>query len=81
MGSPAGESGARPDEQPQHRVRITQAFQLGKNKVTQAQFEEVMGPALSGRWWACHAGAGIDTKQHPVESISLEKTPWPSATG
>jgi eukaryotic-like serine/threonine-protein kinase len=75
MGSPAGEPGARADERPQHRVRIAHAFQLGKNKVTQAQFEEVMGHNPSAfRAGGVHAAqvAGIDTKQHPVESISWE---------
>ena len=41
MGSP--ESGAMSDERPQHLVRITQGFYLGKYPVTQAQYECVMG--------------------------------------
>ena len=43
MGSPDSDKDAKPDEKPQHRVRITKPFYLGKYKVTQEQWEAVMG--------------------------------------
>jgi formylglycine-generating enzyme required for sulfatase activity len=42
MGSAATDPGAREDEQPQHRVRITRPFYLGVYEVTQAEFQAVM---------------------------------------
>ncbi len=38
-----GESGGEPDEQPAHRVTISQPFYLGKYEVTQAQWKQIMG--------------------------------------
>ncbi|MDY0171080.1 MAG: SUMF1/EgtB/PvdO family nonheme iron enzyme [Thermoguttaceae bacterium] len=43
MGSPDSDPDARGNEKPQHRVRITQPFYLGKYPVTQQQWETVMG--------------------------------------
>ena len=43
MGSPDSDKDAEPDEKPQHRVRITRPFYLGKYLVTQEQWEAVMG--------------------------------------
>jgi formylglycine-generating enzyme required for sulfatase activity len=43
MGSPDSDQGARDDEKPQHRVRITQPFYLGAHQVTQGQYQAVMG--------------------------------------
>ncbi len=43
MGSPDSDKDARADEHPQHRVRITKPFYLGKYLVTQEQWEAVMG--------------------------------------
>ncbi len=42
MGSAGSDPGAREDEQPQHRVRITRPFYMGTYEVTQGQFEELM---------------------------------------
>lgn len=42
MGSPESETGHENDEV-QHRVRISEAYLLGKDEVTQSQFERVMG--------------------------------------
>ena len=42
MGSPIGQR-CRDNEKPQHRVRITKPFYLGKYEVTQEQWEAVMG--------------------------------------
>jgi formylglycine-generating enzyme required for sulfatase activity len=44
MGSPDSDKGRQvSDEKPQHRVRITKPFYLGKYLVTQEQWEAVMG--------------------------------------
>lgn len=43
MGSPAGESGRRDDEEPQHHVRITEPFYMSATEVTQQQYFQVMG--------------------------------------
>jgi formylglycine-generating enzyme required for sulfatase activity len=43
MGSPDSEKGRPPLEGPQHKVKITKPFYLGKCEVTQAQWQRVMG--------------------------------------
>ncbi len=43
MGSPDSDQDALSWEKPQHRVRITKPFYLGKYQVTQEQWETVMG--------------------------------------
>jgi formylglycine-generating enzyme required for sulfatase activity len=43
MGSPDSDKNAHSDEKPQHRVRITKPFYLGKYPVTQEQWEALMG--------------------------------------
>ena len=43
MGSPNSDRNAAADEKPQHRVRITKPFYLGKYPVTQEQWTAVMG--------------------------------------
>jgi formylglycine-generating enzyme required for sulfatase activity len=43
MGSPEDEEGRRAHEGPQHRVRITEPFYMGKYEVTQQQWQAVMG--------------------------------------
>jgi len=60
MGCSDGDNACNADEKPQHRVRITRAFEIGKFEVTQAQWESVMGSNPS-------VMRGDD---RPVESIS-----------
>ena len=62
MGSPESDGHARGDEKPQHRVRITKPFYLGKYPVTQEQWNEVMAnnPSIA------------DGLQNPVDSVSWE---------
>jgi formylglycine-generating enzyme required for sulfatase activity len=73
MGSPESEPQRRGDEGPQHRVRITRAFYLGKYTVTQAQYEQIVGKNPS---WFSPGGrcknrvSGIDTSRFPVEYVS-----------
>ncbi|MBY0522582.1 MAG: SUMF1/EgtB/PvdO family nonheme iron enzyme [Gemmataceae bacterium] len=72
MGSPDNDKNVPGDERPQHLVSISRPFQMGRTKVTQAQFQEVMevNPsafASSGR--SRHKVTGLDTSQFPVESI------------
>jgi len=43
MGSPANEEGHFDDEGPQHRVRITQPFYMGKYAATQGEWQALMG--------------------------------------
>jgi len=45
MGSPDSDKGAAADEKPQHRVRITKPFYMGKYPVTQEQWVAVMARA------------------------------------
>jgi predicted Zn finger-like uncharacterized protein len=73
MGSPDNDTAGRPDEKPQHRVRITRPFYLGVYEVTQAQYEAVIGNNLSvfsknGEFRA--RVAGQSTERHPVENAS-----------
>jgi formylglycine-generating enzyme required for sulfatase activity len=63
MGSPDSDSDADADEKPQHRVRITQPFYVGKHEVTQAQWQAVMGNNLS---------YFTGDRQRPVEQVSWE---------
>ena len=43
MGARDGEDKASDDEKPRHRVQITRGFLLGRDEVTQGEFEMVMG--------------------------------------
>src|SRR5579872_1997058 len=43
MGCAEVDSACTEDEKPAHRVQITNAFEIGKYEVTQAQWQAVMG--------------------------------------
>jgi formylglycine-generating enzyme required for sulfatase activity len=62
MGTPNSDQDTLADEQPQHRVRITKPFYLGKYLVTQEQWQAVMG---SNRSY-------FKGPKNPVESVSWE---------
>lgn len=64
MGSPESEEGRRSHEGPQHRVRISQPFYMGKYEVTQAQWKAVMGENPSS-----FDDCGSDC---PVESVNWD---------
>jgi formylglycine-generating enzyme required for sulfatase activity len=60
MGSPDSDSNASVLEKPQHRVRITKPFYLGRYPVTQEQWEAVMGDNPST----------VKGPKNPVEQVS-----------
>ena len=62
MGSPDSDKDADSDEKPQHRVRITKPFYLGKYLVTQEQWEAVMG----------NNSSDFKGPKNPVEQVSWE---------
>ena len=64
MGSPQKEKGRGVDEGPQHLVRITKAFYIGKFEVTQEQWREVMGPGSL----SCY----FEGAENPVEMVSWD---------
>ena len=73
MGSPDSDKDARDWEKPQHRVRITKPFYLGKYPVTQGQYERVMGtnPSSFSKSGGNNLRIGEqDTSQFPVEMVS-----------
>jgi formylglycine-generating enzyme required for sulfatase activity len=71
--SPNSDAEAQTNEKPQHRVRITQSFYIGKYEVTQAEYRQVMGTNPS--YFASSGGGkssvtNQDTRRFPVETIS-----------
>ena len=63
------------DEGPKHRVRITRPFYLGVYKVTQGEYQRVMGTnpsdfSVTGK--KSDKVAGQDTKRFPVENVSWD---------
>ena len=62
MGSPDSDTKAQRLERPQHRVRITKPFYLGKYLVTQEEWEAVMGSMASG----------FDGPRNPVEQVGWD---------
>src|SRR5262249_53440594 len=74
MGAPIGETGSQNNEKPQHRVRITRPFHLGRYAVTQDQYKEIVGKNPS---WFSAGKVGkvkdLDTSRFPVESVSWEE--------
>jgi len=62
MGSPESDSRAHPSEKPQHQVRITRPFYLGKHEVTQEQWEALVG----------HNPSRFKGPKNPVEQVSWE---------
>jgi formylglycine-generating enzyme required for sulfatase activity len=62
MGSPDSDRDADSDEKPRHRVRITNPFYLGRNEVTQEQWEALMGSNPSK----------FKGRKNPVEQVSWD---------
>jgi formylglycine-generating enzyme required for sulfatase activity len=76
MGSPADDPAADADERPQHRVRVTLAFYLGRYEVTQSEYRAVRGENPS--WFSTEGGGrdevrGVDTSNHPVEYVTWDE--------
>jgi formylglycine-generating enzyme required for sulfatase activity len=63
MGSPEEDTFGDPDEEFQHRVRITKPFLLGMHQVTQSQYEQVTGENPSH----------FEGTDLPVEHLSWEE--------
>jgi formylglycine-generating enzyme required for sulfatase activity len=62
---------------PRHKVTITKPFYLGKNEVTQEQYEQVMGKARNHGCFSVTGPKnqrvmGMDTRRFPMESVSWE---------
>ena len=75
MGSPDNDSMAYGDEQPQHRVRITQPFYLSVYPVTQSEYQRVMGEnpsAFNGFRGIFGFFANPGGPSWPVEQVSWE---------
>jgi len=62
MGSPNTDKDAPPSEKPQHRVRITRSFYLGRYPVTQEQWKAVMGNNPSN----------VQDPKNPVDSVTWD---------
>jgi formylglycine-generating enzyme required for sulfatase activity len=63
MGAPDSQKSFFPSEKPQHRVRITRPFYMGKYAVTQEQWEVVMGNNPSE----------FKGPKNPVENVDLHE--------
>ena len=73
MGSTGADPGARDDEQPQHRVRISKPFYMGIYEVTQAEFEGIMGtnPSSFTKTGLLEDGpAELDCSRLPVDNVT-----------
>ena len=75
MGSPEGTPDRSEDEGPRHEVEIS-AFYLGVYKVTQEEYEKVMGKnpsyfSATGKGKAMVVG--MDTSRFPVEQVSWQE--------
>jgi eukaryotic-like serine/threonine-protein kinase len=73
MGALDTDRNAQAPEKPRRKIKINQAFFLGKTKVTQSQYEAVMGTnpsAFSKTGRFKNRVKDLDTSEHPVESVS-----------
>src|SRR5262245_21011634 len=61
MGCSTGDTTCKAEENPQHKVRITKAFEMGRYEVTQAQWKSVMGSANDSVFVG---------DSHPVENVT-----------
>ncbi len=73
MGSPTSDKDAGDEERPQHRVRITKPFYLGKYKVTQQQWEAVMGNNPSCIQGPEEPGGGSELGRLPAVSRQAQR--------
>jgi len=78
MGAPDSDKQAGNNEKPQHKVKLTQDYYLGKYPVTQEQYYAVMGKnpsAVTSDYFRHHESKVIDTRHYPVEHVT-----WDMAT-
>lgn len=68
MGSPEGEKYRDDDEGPQHRVRISKPFYMGKHEVTNAQFRRFRKGHDSG----AYEGRSLNGDSQPAVEVSWE---------
>ncbi len=61
MGCSSGDTACKDDEKPQHPVRITKAFEMGRYEVTQAQWKVLMNAAN---------GSDFTGDNNPVENVT-----------
>jgi len=78
MGSPDSDKDAQPTERPQHRVRITKPFYMGKYPVTQQEYQQVIGsiPKQNLRGSSPRTKgevAGRETRRFAVGNLSWEE--------
>ncbi len=75
MGSSKEEKERSKDEGPLHEVTISRAFYLGKDEVTQEQYQQIVdknpSPFSAGGEYKQKV-AGLDTRRFPVENVSWE---------
>ena len=60
MGCSAGDTACKDDEKPQHQVRITKAFEMGRYEVTQGQWKAIMNAN----------GSDFPGDNNPVENVT-----------
>ena len=68
MGSPVSEAGRDADEGPVHRVRISQAFYLGKYEVTVGEFRRFVAETGYHTTAEQHAEQGCRTLENPTRN-------------
>ncbi|MBI5757980.1 MAG: SUMF1/EgtB/PvdO family nonheme iron enzyme [Planctomycetales bacterium] len=76
MGAPYNEYQRNANEGPQHRVTLTQPFQMGVYEVTQAEYERVMdvNPShFSPTGKGSASVTSMDTSRFPVEQVSWDE--------
>src|ERR1044072_6527532 len=60
MGCSTGDNACKDDEKPQHQVRITKAFEMGRYEVTQGQWKAVINSN----------GSDFPGDSNPVENVT-----------
>lgn len=78
MGSRQDDGWAGADERPQHQVRISNPFWLGRYEVTQHQFSRVMDTNPS--YFSQHGGGRPQIKDLDTSAFPVEQVDWLTAT-
>jgi formylglycine-generating enzyme required for sulfatase activity len=72
IGAMPGDSEARPDEKPRHRVRITKGFWMGETPVTVAAYEEFTRKSGVSMPPAPSFNPGWSKKDHPIVNVTWD---------